>query len=267
MIVSVQDKQLVLTAIDDVADRLIALMRDTRDLATRVPSTPEWTVADALAHVVTVAPRYCQGIRHEGEWVSPDELSELNRRQLAPLATCDVAELSTRLRATLAELAGLLDGFGEVPPTFRFHGGGELRADVALGILLGELVVHGWDIARALGAPWPIDPSHVELIQQGLTPVLPGWLDARTAHGHNGAYEIRLRGQGTHRFLFRDGHLTMNPVGPWRADVVVSADPVTFLLIVYKRRSQWPAILTGKTIAWGRRPWLALRFGGRFHRP
>ena len=29
-------------------------------------------------------------------------------------------------------------------------GGGLVTADVALGILLGELVVHGWDLARAL---------------------------------------------------------------------------------------------------------------------
>jgi hypothetical protein len=30
---------------------------------------------------------------------------------------------------------------------FRFHGGELVPADAALGILLGELVVHGWDIA------------------------------------------------------------------------------------------------------------------------
>jgi hypothetical protein len=33
---------------------------------------------------------------------------------------------------------------------------------------------------------------------------------------------------------------------------VISAEPATFLLIVYQRRSQWPAILTGKITARGR---------------
>ena len=119
-----------------------------------------------------------------------------------------------------------------------------------------------------LGQPWPIPPSHVELILQGLTPMLPGWLDPQRPRDHTGTYEMRLRGQGTHRFSFRDGILKMNPPGAWRPDVTVSADPVTFLLVsVYKRRSQFPTILTGRLVAWGHKPWLALSFAGRFHQP
>jgi uncharacterized protein (TIGR03083 family) len=256
-------------AIDDVTERLITLVSRAPDPSTRVPSTPQWTVADAFAHVVTVAPRYCQGARHEGQWVErADDLPELNAHQLAVLGSRDVATLSVQLRSTMAELAELLDGFGGAQPTFRFHGGEQIAADVALGILLGELVVHGWDIAQALTQPWPIEPSHVELIVQGLTPMLPGWLNPQRARDHTGTYEVRLRGQGTHRFAFRDGILTMNPPGTWRPDVVVSADPVAFLLAcAYKRRSQWPAILTGRLVAWGRKPWLALAFAGRFHQP
>lgn len=59
----------------------------------------------------------------------------------------------------------------------------------------------------------------------------------------------------------------MNPPGPFRPDVIVSAEPVTFLLVVYKRVSQWPAILTGRLVARGRRAWLAPAFAGRFHQP
>jgi uncharacterized protein (TIGR03083 family) len=269
MAVSVRDRRGAMRAIDDAAERLITLISRAPDLTTRVPSTPQWTVIDAFTHVVTVAPRYCQGARHEGHWVDrADELPEFNAHQLAALASRDVATLSAQLRSTLAELAELIDGFGDAQPTFRFHGGEQVAADVALGILLGELIVHGWDIAHALGRPWSIQPSHVELIVQGLTPMLPGWLSPDRAPGHTGTYEVRLRGQGTHRFSFRDGILTMNPPGAWRPDVIISADPVTFLLVcAYKRRSQWPAILTGKLVAWGRKPWLAMPFAGRFHQP
>jgi SCP-2 sterol transfer family len=163
-------------------------------------------------------------------------------------------------------LAVLINGFGDQQPAFTFHGGEKISADLALGILLGELVVHGHDIAGALGQPWPIEPVHAELIMQGITPILPGWLDGR-ARGHTARYEVRLRGQGVHRFAFDHGRLRMNPPGPFRPDAVISADPVTFLLVVYKRTSQWPAILTGRLTAWGRRPWLALSFAGRFHQP
>ncbi len=59
----------------------------------------------------------------------------------------------------------------------------------------------------------------------------------------------------------------MNPPGPFVPDTVISADPATFLLVVYKRMNPWLAILTGRLVAWGRRPWLALSFASRFHQP
>ena len=58
-------------------------------------------------------------------------------------------------------------------------------------------MVHGHDIARALHRPWPVDPAHIELITQGVTPVLPGWLDSRRARDHTARYEVRLRGFGS----------------------------------------------------------------------
>jgi len=47
--------------------------------------------------------------------------------------------------------------------------------------------------------------------------------------------------------------------------VVLSADPVACLLVFYGRRSEWPEILRGRMLAWGRRPWLAVSFVKRFH--
>jgi hypothetical protein len=47
-------------AIDDVARRFVALVA-TADPDVRVPATPDWTVREALMHVVTVAPRYAAG--------------------------------------------------------------------------------------------------------------------------------------------------------------------------------------------------------------
>jgi hypothetical protein len=160
-----------------------------------------------------------------------------------------------------------INGFGDEQPVYRFHGGQTVSADVALGILLGEFIVHGHDIAGALRRDWPIEPAHVELVMRGLTPVLPGWLDPSRSRGHTGRYEVRLRGQGAHRFAFDNGSLRMNPPGPFRPDVVISADAPTFVLVVYKRIRQWPAILTGRLAAYGRRPWLAPGFAGRFHQP
>jgi Mycothiol maleylpyruvate isomerase N-terminal domain len=262
------DRTATLAAIDEVAGRLIAMVTTAPDPTVRVPATPQWTVAEAFAHVGTVAPRYVQGARQEGEWVRDvGDLADLNARQLAALPGTEVPVVAEHLRAALAGLARLITGFGDRQPVFTFHGGQRIGADVALGVLLGELVVHGHDIAGAVRRPWPIEPAHVELILQGVTPILPGWLAADRARGHTGRYEVRLRGQGVHRFAFDAGRLTMNPAGPWRPDAVISADPAAFLLVTYKRISQWPAVATGRLVAWGRRPWLALSFAGRFHQP
>jgi hypothetical protein len=70
----------------------------------------------------------------------------------------------------------------------------------------------------------------------------------------------------THFWAFRDGRFSIVD-DLRRPDVVLSADPVACLLVFYSRRSQWPEILRGRMLAWGRRPWLALSFVKRFHQP
>ena len=47
------------------------------------------------------------------------------------------------------------------------------------------------------------------------------------------------------------------PMGTWI--VTSSAEPVALLLVAYGRRSQWGPVLTGKLVAWGRKPWAGLR--------
>jgi SCP-2 sterol transfer family len=87
-------------------------------------------------------------------------------------------------------------------------------------------------------------------------------------------YEIRLRGNGP-RYVIRvaDGTVevraTSGKVGPagGPVDCVLSADPVTLLLVVYGRMPLSGALLRGGILAWGRRPWLGLRFKNMFFNP
>jgi len=48
---------------------------------------------------------------------------------------------------------------------------------------------------------------------------------------------------------------------------VISGDPVTFLLVGYGRMPLGRALLRGGVLAWGRRPWLGLRFNDHFANP
>ena len=254
-------------AIDEVGERFAALAATASDPQARLARS-DWTVRQATAHLVTVVPRYADGPEGRGTWV-PDrqQLAALNDAQLRALGTLSMAQLGGQVRQHLADLRAQLQGYGRLLPTFRFHGGEPVAADLAMGILLAELVVHGFDIARALARPWPIDPHHVELIFQGLDPIAPGWVDPARARGLTATFEVHLRGEGTHAYVFRNGQLQVNPAGPPRADVHISADPAALLLVLYRRQPQWRHIAAGRLLAWGRKPWLALTFAGCFQQP
>jgi hypothetical protein len=74
------------------------------------------------------------------------------------------------------------------------------------------------------------------------------------------SYELRMRGGRRFRLAFADGAATVTAAGE-RADCVITADPVAFLLLGFGRITQWPLIFRGRLRAGGRKPWLALRFG------
>jgi uncharacterized protein (TIGR03083 family) len=260
----------VLPAIDSVAARLTTLLSRAVDPLVPVRHLPGWTVRDVVAHLATVVVRYSDGPEGRGTWTpTPVELPALNHDQLGQLRGATVDELTTQVRHDLATLASQIRGYGSEIPSFRFHGQEPIRADVALGLLLGELVVHGRDIATGLRQPWPIRPDHAALIIEGMNPILPGWVRPERVEGFNATLEIRLRGQASHMWLFRDGRLHINSPSVDRnsVDAHISGDPATVVLVFYRREPQWRQIATGRLLAWGRKPWLALTLTDRFHTP
>jgi hypothetical protein len=104
------------------------------------------------------------------------------------------------------------------------------------------------------------------MVIDGVTPILPGWVNAATAAGRTATYQIRLRGGRGYTWSFSNGRLRVAGDLP-RPDVTILADPVSFLLVTYRRRSQWSQIARGRMVAWGRRPWLAFSLVGMFHEP
>ena len=249
----------VLSALDDTAGRLAALVTSAPGTMVQVPGSPGWTVRDVAAHLAAATVSFSDGPEGRGVWApTPAEVAGLNDEKIAALGTAGARELVARVQQDLAALRAQIEGYGDQMPAYRFHGGEQIQADIALGILLGELVVHGHDVARALGRPWPIDPGHAALIVEGLNPVLPGWVRPDRAGGLSAGFEVRLRGQASHVWAFRDGRLHVNPPRPGQIDVHISGDPAALLLYIYAREPQWKLVATGRLAAWGRRPWLAL---------
>ncbi|SFP06227.1 TIGR03083 family protein [Amycolatopsis arida] len=250
------------------AEDFVALALSVPDPDQPVPATPGWSVTDVVGHVAMEPARYRELALGRGEWPArAADLPAFNAEQVRTLPTRRLTELTAILREGLGSLLTTIEGFSDDPPWMNFDGNQRVRADLALGTLIGEFVVHGHDIARAAGRAWPIRPEVVPLILRGQHQVMPGWVDSGRAAGHTATYEFRLRGGERYVYEFRDGRLTVQPPEPERVDVRISAEPVTALLLTYGRigqAGQLRAALTGRLVAWGRRPWLAAGLTRRF---
>jgi uncharacterized protein (TIGR03083 family) len=248
-------------------ERYAALARSAADDAPSLPGSA-WTVRESVAHLATVTPRYSR-FPHGTQPLAdtPASLPELNAEEIRALGALPVDELLTMLGDAMETVIGQVEGYGDRPPEYRFHGGEMVRADVGLGILLGELLIHGWDLAQAMRRSWPITRQQVSLIWSGVEPILPGWVQPARSAGHQAAYQVHLGDTRPHVLCFTTGKLTTALPPGRRIDCHIGGRPEAILLVLYRRLSPWPAALTCRVVAWGRRPWLAFSLVDRFYLP
>ncbi len=137
-------------------------------------------------------------------------------------------------------------------------------------LLLGEQVVHGYDIAKAVGRKPSIGKQDAVLIFGAVQEMLPKIADPAAIGGVTATYELHLAGAGrSGRFVVRvaDGAAVVEACAGQRVDCHVLAEPVALMLLGYGRINQWQAIGRAKMITWGTKPWLAFRFTSFFSNP
>lgn len=267
MVSRTDDSDGLLARVDELGRRFEQVLSEA-DPEAAVPAAPGWTVHDVAAHMVTVVRRYGQGPRGEGDWVrDPVDLPGLNQRLIDELGPTTMDDLVRQIREETSSVIAQIDGYGAEPPAFEFNGGEQVRADDALGLLAGEFLVHGHDIAEASARPWPISAEDVETVLRGAEQVLPGFVDRTRAAGHSATYVIHVVGGSAHTWRFDDGQLHCGADAGGPVDCHVRGRPGALLLVMYGRVPAWRAALTGKVLAWGRRPWLGLSLADRFHNP
>lgn len=150
--------------------------------------------------------------------------------------------------------------------------GSTVALSTLTGHLLNETVVHGHDIARADGRNRRIEPSHAAMVlAEFVIPVMqaldPRALVSDKAAGVRASFDLRIRNGQRFRFGFDDGALRIEELTSRGVDCHISADPVAMLMVVWGRRSQWKAIVSGQLLAWGRKPWLGPRFRAYLRNP
>jgi hypothetical protein len=110
------------------------------------------------------------------------------------------------------------------------------------------------------------------VVQQFFVPVIQT-CDPRTfVNGEKSAdlqatYQLHVRRDGRLNFIFDNGSLSVEQPSTRRVDCHISADPAARFMVFWQRQSLWNAIAKGQLIAWGRKPWLGLKFRSLIRNP
>lgn len=138
------------------ADGLAALVAAVPDAALAGPTPcPDMTVADLLDHIAGLSLAFTAAATKE----------ELSGGPMSPSASADAlvpdwrTEIPTRL-AALARAWKATDAWEGMT----MAGPVEMPAPAAALVALDEVVVHGWDVARATGQPYDPDPALLEAV-------------------------------------------------------------------------------------------------------
>lgn len=253
------------SALEDAALATSSLVQSLPDSATAIPDS-SWTVREAAVHLVNDARMYRElatGTSSPIPTLVKEQHEVFLAQLIADIPETDPQKLAALMTASVEDLLAVTAGRpGDQEVVF--HAG--LPFDLArlLCVALGEELLHGYDMARAVGQPWPIDPAQAMLVLYGYGPTYPLCVNPQTTAGLNAAYGIELRGAEGFTVRFVNGEYRAEPPDSGPVDCTISADPVAFLLVGAGRLSQWAAIALGLLSAGGARPELALGFNGLF---
>jgi len=236
----------------------------------------DWTVGDVAAHLALGTEAYLGYATGDTDPfvdvsdVAGGSLTRTSQARLDAEPERDLAALAERIEvAVTALLRASEDRAGDEVVTWN---GQKVSLGAMLGIAVAEYVLHGQDMAQALSRPWTIRPDDARLVLASALPMLPLLVDPVATKDVRATYDLRVRGGARVTVAIDHGALAVvdadetgvgrapDKAGSGSADCRISADPVALLLVAYGRTSQWRPILTDKLVAWGRRPWLGLRF-------
>jgi uncharacterized protein (TIGR03083 family) len=262
-------------ALRDAGDRFAGLVVAAPEPS--VLATEDWTVAETAAHVAGIAMNYTAMVAQDARPLPIPEVraylpdttvdtihTGLNRVQLASFTERDPATLAELLRAAVTDI---LDTTADADPErlVTWLGGARLPVAGVLAHLVNELLIHGWDIARAARVPWRMPDAQaalffelflVEIGRNGYGHMLD---DERPVRRGRIAVEFRSAHTTPVTFVLEDGVATVTD-STQDCDVHIRFRPAVLNMVLFHRISHAGAALRGSLLVWGRRPWLLPAF-------
>jgi len=274
----------VRAALDAAAGRFAELVSSLPD--GHAKATRHWSVTDVAAHVANVAGLYVSIVATDPDRgpdarlparaanATLDTVGAMNAAGLREITERDPEKLAALLRANVEALLSATAGTAPHTPV-PWLGGSRMPVAGLLAHLLNELLIHGRDIARARRLRWRVPPEDAawffELFFIGVTTYGAGHLlDA----GKTGepvrtgrlVAEFRSRYTTPVTVVVHDGQVLAERPGR-KPDVRVSFDPAALDLMLFRRVGKLRAVLTGKVVISGRRPWRLRNFFRAIHIP
>jgi uncharacterized protein (TIGR03083 family) len=233
--------------------RTVALLRDV-DPQQRL-AFGDWTARDVAAHLLTVQRRYTRrDFRSEsGLSAAPQGLTAQNGSELAELGDEPMGRILDSLEAEFPEF---LQGNLALHDRFPFHAAQTIDGIGARANWLGELVMHGYDVARAAKVKWPFDQRNSVLQLHAGLQVAPGWLDSEKAAGVRLTVAMHVPGTTAQLFEIADGRCEVRDAASGdHPDAVIRSRATPLLLLFFGRLSLPKAVSRGLLVTGGRRPW------------
>ena len=264
-------------ALVDAAARLDGLLRSVSDPA--ATAVGHWTVEQTVAHLTVLS--YFDAVCCRDDVRVPAALETLLERigasRIADIADLNAASLelfTERDLATLAEQIAMNVGIlalvtaAEPDRIVGWVGGIPLPVKAVAAHYVGEIAIHGHDIATSQGLEWDIPESEARIaFDDCYMEVLRAGSHLLTSPKHK-PVSVAFDVPGAER--------TVIDIGPGRmsietsdapADVVLSADAATTALMMFNRINPLGAVSSRRVKVGGRRPWRILRFRRQLRMP
>lgn len=228
------------------------------DGSTKVPNL-DWTVGELGAHVACMPALYRRQHDLGTDFEPPLDWAVFSIAQRAHITERDPATLADLIEEEVARYLGEIDELDEP----RWLYGQQTTAGNIAAALLSEATLHGYDLAALTGAEKrKLDRRQGNAIVDASMRLAPAFVDpAKVAELPDGTYHLRFRGGNDYTYRVADGRLEIEDGRVGKADAVMSAAPEAFAMISLGRGNQVAAAITGKVVAYGRKPWRLMALG------
>ena len=141
-----------------------------------------------------------------------------------------------------------------------FHCGAVVSGIIAQVNWLFDLLLHGEDIARAVGAPWEIRERDMLLLLREAVEVAPAYVKAGISPATDICVAVQIPDARPYVMHVHDGILEIRPRGLGdRPDAVIKSSASTMVRLFLHRIGPFTAARQGLRIVGGRRPWKAMQ--------